>query len=137
MGSVHPIMNVFMNMGSVAVIALGANYIVSGESTPETIIAFIQYFTQISMALMAVTRMLVMYTKSSASAKRIEEVLLTESEIKTYSADEYPKKQTDSHIVFDNVIFSYNGRRNNIEDLSFELKKGEHLGIIGTTGSGK
>ena len=60
MGTVHPIMTVFMNLGSVTVILLGARFIAQSQSTPETIIAFIQYFTQISMALMAVTRMFVM-----------------------------------------------------------------------------
>jgi len=137
MGTVHPIMNVFMNMGSVAVIILGARFIARGTSSPETIIAFIQYFTQISMALMAVTRMFMMYTKSSASAKRIEEVLLAKEEIFVKSKAEYPDITTENHIVFENVSFSYNKKRNDIESISFALKKGERLGIIGATGSGK
>ncbi|MBQ4332176.1 MAG: ABC transporter ATP-binding protein [Clostridia bacterium] len=137
MGTVHPIMTVFMNLGSVTVILLGARFIAQSQSTPETIIAFIQYFTQISMALMAVTRMFVMYTKSSASAKRIEEVLLCEEEITVKTKAEHPDRDTDAHILFDGVTFSYNGKRNNLEDISFALPRGGHLGIIGATGSGK
>ena len=137
MGTTHPIMNVCMNLASVAVIALGAVFVSRGLSKPETLIAFMQYFIQISMALMAVTRMFVMYTKSSASAKRIEEVLLTEEEISLLSKEDYPDKSTSSHIVFDKVSFSYNKKRNNLEDISFEIKKGGKLGIIGATGSGK
>ena len=75
MGSVHPLMTMFMNAGTIGVIGLGAYYTSKGISHPETIIAFMQYFTQISMAMMAVTRMFVMYTKCSASAGRISEVL--------------------------------------------------------------
>lgn len=137
MGSVNPLMTVFMNAGSVAVIALGAIFISRGTSKPETVIAFMQYFTQISMAMMAVTRMFVMYTKSSASAKRIEEVLLSEEDISVKSKSEYADKDTSAHIVFDGVTFSYNGRRDNLKDISFKLNRGEHLGIIGATGSGK
>ena len=70
MGSVNPVMTMFMNVGSVAVIALGAVRVSGGLSEPETIIAFMQYFTQISMAMMSVTRMFVMYTKCAASAGR-------------------------------------------------------------------
>lgn len=137
MGTVHPIMTVFMNLGSVAVIALGAHFIAGGTSSPETVIAFMQYFTQISMALMAVTRMFVMYTKCSASAKRIEEVLLSPEDITVKSKTDFPDKKTDAHICFNNVTFSYNSKRNNLENISFTVGHGGHVGIIGATGSGK
>ncbi|MBO5452741.1 MAG: ABC transporter ATP-binding protein [Clostridia bacterium] len=137
MGSVHPVMTVFMNGGSVAVVALGAVLVSRNVSRPETVIAFMQYFTQISMAMMAVTRMFVMYTKCAASANRISEVLNSEEDITIESKTEFPDRNTDSHIVFENVSFSYNGKRNNLENISFELKKGQSLGIIGATGSGK
>ena len=137
MGSVHPIMTMFMNGGSVAVISLGAVFAAKGKSDPETIIAFMQYFTQISMAMMAVTRMFVMYTKCSASAVRISEVLSAPEEIICHSESEYPPIKTDAHIVFDKVCFSYAGKKNNTNNISFSLKRGESLGIIGATGSGK
>lgn len=137
MGSVHPVMTLFMNMGSVAVIAIGAARISNSLSEPETVIAFMQYFTQISMAMMAVTRMFVMYTKSSASARRISEVLCTDEDITVKTKTEYPDKPTDAHILFDGVTFSYNGKRNNLENISFSIPKGGSLGIIGATGSGK
>lgn len=137
MGTVNPIMTVLMNVGSVAVIALGATLISSGISSPETIIAFMQYFTLISMAMMSVTRMFVMYTKCAASAGRIAQVLNSEEDITVRPKSEYPDKKTDAHIIFDNVSFSYNGKRNNLENISFKLPKGGSLGIIGATGSGK
>lgn len=137
MSSVNPAMNIFMNLGSVAVIALGAAYVSRGISDPETIIAFMQYFTQISMAMMSITRIFVMYTKSAASANRIEEVLLAEEEIPVFPKEKYPDADTDAHILFDHVTFTYNGRKNNLEDIDFTVKKGGHIGIIGATGSGK
>lgn len=137
MGTVHPLMTILMNMGSIAVIVLGAHFVSKSSSSPETIIAFMQYFTQISMAMMAVTRMFVMYTKSSASSRRIEEVLNAKEDLTIATKEEYPDISTDTHIKFQNVSFSYNKKSNNLENISFSLKRGEHLGIIGATGSGK
>ncbi len=137
MGMVHPIMTVLMNGGIVAVVALAAGRVAGGKSDPETVIAFMQYFTQISMAMMALSRMFVMYTKCAASARRISEVLEAPEDLVVQNVAEYPDKQTDAHIEFDDVCFSYLGRRNNMEHISFTLPKGGSLGIIGATGSGK
>ncbi len=137
MGSVHPIMTMFMNVGSVAVIAVASGRVQDGLSDPETVIAFMQYFTQISMALMTVTRMFTMYTKSAASAKRIEEVLTSDAQIPVCSKTDFPDADTKARIKFDHVSFSYNGKRNNLNDINFEIPAGGSLGIIGATGSGK
>jgi len=139
MGSVNPLMTLFMNIGSVAVIALGAYFVSKGSSDPENVIAFMQYFTLISMALMSVTRIFVMYTKCSASAHRIAEVLNTDEDIKVESEKDYPSKTDENvpHVLFENVSFSYNGRKNNLEKINFGLARGGSLGIIGATGSGK
>ena len=149
MGSMNPIMNLFMNFGSVAVIALGAYRVSGGLSKPETIIAFMQYFTQISMAMMSLNRIFVMYTKCAASAGRIAEVLNTEEDVVVGTKEEFPDwsadaamaeasdQPIDAHIIFDNVSFSYKGKRNNLENISFAVPKGGSLGIIGATGSGK
>lgn len=137
MSSVNPAMNFFMNLGIIAVIALGAIFVSKGVSDPETIIAFMQYFTIISTAMMSVTRIFVMYTRCAASAGRIEEVLLTAEDLPVRNKSEFPDKKSDAHIVFDNVTFSYNGKRNNLDGLDFSAKRGQHIGIIGATGSGK
>lgn len=137
MGITNPVMTLCMNIGSVAVIALGALCISGGVSSPETVVAFMQYFTLISMAMMSVTRMFVMYTKSSASARRIAEVLNAPEDLAVQSKDVHPDTATDAHIVFDGVSFSYSGKKNDLSDISFALPRGGHLGIIGATGSGK
>ncbi|MGN0984945.1 MAG: ABC transporter ATP-binding protein [Candidatus Enterenecus sp.] len=137
MGSVHPVMDVLMNGGIVAVVAISASRVSAGTSDPETVIAFMQYFTQISMAMMSLTRMFTMYTKSAASARRIAEVLDAPEDLTVKSEEEYPARETDAHIEFDDVSFSYLGRGSDLEHISFRLPRGGSLGIIGATGSGK
>ena len=137
MGAVNPIMTLLMNSGIVAVVALAANRVANHQSDPETVIAFMQYFTLISMAMMSVTRMFVMFSKSSASANRIAEVLDTKDDLTVKSENQYPAKKTDAFITFENVSFSYKGKRNNLENISLSVPRGGSLGIIGATGSGK
>ena len=137
MGLANPIMTMLMNFGIVGVVALAASRVQDGRSDPETVIAFMQYFTLISTAMMSVTRIFVMYTKSAASARRIAEVIDSKEDFEVESEEKYPKIKTDAHIVFKNVSFSYNGVKNNISDINLEIAKGGSLGIIGATGSGK
>ncbi len=134
MGSVNPVMTLLMNLGIAAVVAISAYRVSAGTSSPATVIAFIQYFTLISMAMMSLSRIFVMYTKSGASAKRIAEVLTAPDR---YFVTEEGSRSDNSHITFDNVSFSYLGKKNNLENISFSLNRGDTLGVIGATGSGK
>lgn len=135
MGVVNPIMTLLMNMGIVAVIGVSAYFVATNRSSAATVIAFMQYFTLISMAMMSLSRMFVMYTKCAASAKRISLVMEQVSELRLCQDD--GKGDSSFRISFENVTFSYLGKVNNLKDISFSLKKGETLGIIGATGSGK
>ena len=135
MGVVNPIMTLLMNTGIVAVIAVSAYFVANNTSSATTVLAFMQYFTLISMAMMSLSRMFVMYTKCAASARRISQVMETENEWKVCPDD--GKGDKSNHISFENVSFSYLGKTNNIKSVSFTLKKGQTLGIIGATGSGK
>ena len=135
MGIVNPIMTLLMNLGIVAVVAFSAYFVSEGKSSTATVIAFMQYFTLISMAMMSLSRMFVSYTKCAASAKRISEVMEEKSELVTVCDDNAGDPRL--HISFEGVSFSYLGKRNNLSDISFSLKRGESLGIIGATGSGK
>ncbi len=135
MGAVNPIMTLLMNLGIVAVVACSAYFVSNNTSSTATVIAFMQYFTLVSMAMMALSRMFVMYTKCAASANRITKVMQQTSELEIIEDD--GKGDTSLQISFENVTFSYLGKENNIKNVSFSLKKGETLGIIGATGSGK
>ncbi len=137
MGLVNPTMTGLMNIGITLVVALCALRVSKGLSSAENVIAFMQYFTQISMALMTVTRIFTSYTKASASAVRIVEVLETPVDITITTKADFADIETDAHIIFDNVSFSYLGVKNDLEGISFSLYRGESLGIIGATGSGK
>ena len=135
MGVVNPIMTLLMNAGIVAVIAVSAFFVSNGTSSATTVIAFMQYFTLISMAMMSLSRMFVMYTKCSASASRISLVMDSRSELEICEDD--GEGDPSLHISFENVSFSYLGKKKDLREVSFALKKGETLGIIGATGSGK
>jgi len=139
MAASNPFMNLFLNLGLTAVIFVGALLVSSNGAKPGVIIAFTQYFTHIANALMAVTRIFVMYTKAAASARRIDEVLICEEDMPLASVEEYPPRPADDacFLEFDHVNFSYNKTKNNISDMSFTVPKGSRLGIIGATGSGK
>ena len=134
MGIVNPVMTLLMNLGIAAVVAVAAFRVAEKLSSSATVIAFMQYFTLVSMAMMSLSRMFVMYTKCAASASRISEVLNTDD---SYIITADDSVTNNFHISFDNVSFSYFGKKNNLTDISFNLNKGEHLGIIGATGSGK
>ncbi len=135
MGSVNPVMTLFMNLGIAGVVAMAAFQVSKGNSSAATVIAFMQYFTLISMAMMSLSRMFVMYTKCAASARRISEVLTTPDDFFVTESDEV--KKDDPHIVFENVTFSYLGKKPNLDNISLSIERGGSLGIIGATGSGK
>ena len=135
MGVVNPIMTLLMNMGIVGVVAVSAYYVSKGLSSATTVIAFMQYFTLISMAMMSLSRMFVMYTKCAASAKRISLVMEEQSELSLCEDDGLG--DPSAHVAFDSVSFSYLGKKDNLKNISFSIKRGETLGIIGATGSGK
>lgn len=139
MSVANPLMNYFMNLGITAVVVVGAFRVNADASDPGKIIAFIQYFTLISMAMMSVSRIFLIISKASASANRIEEVLLTPPDLTVADSTEYPphRDEKDMGIVFDGVSFAYNGKKEVLHDISFALPKGGTLGIIGATGSGK
>ena len=133
----NPIVTVLLNFGLAVVIVVGAYRVMGGLSETGKIIAFIQYFTMISNAMIGITRVFVNYSKGSASAQRIAEVINTEPDLCTESEEKYPSVKTDAHVSFENVSFSYLGKKNNVSDVSLELGHGATLGIIGATGSGK
>ena len=140
MATTNPMMNLFLNFGLVFVILLGAFLVNSGITKIGKIIAFQSYFTIILTAVISLSRMFVILSKGTASADRIAEVLDLPQELTTQPEDRSPKEEgvaDDEFVAFDHVSFSYLGQQDNLSDISFTLKKGETLGIIGSTGSGK
>ncbi|MEG0899074.1 MAG: ABC transporter ATP-binding protein [Oscillospiraceae bacterium] len=135
MAITNPTMNWFLNIGMTAVILIGAFLVNSGTSQAGKIIAFMSYFTIILNAMMSVTRIFVRSSKAIASADRLDEILNLPQDLTVSNVVDY--KDNDCHIEFDDVSFSYHKKEANTKNISFKLKKGETLGIIGGTGSGK
>lgn len=136
----NPATTLVLNLGFAGVILAGAYLVQKGETGPGTIIAFLSYFTIILNAMLGITRIFIMCSKGIASAGRIAEVLQTPEEMKVYPHETCAKQQENPacpHVEFQHVTFSYLQKKNNLTDISFALKKGETLGIIGPTGSGK
>ena len=135
MAASNPLMNLFLNAGLTLVVVVGAFRVYEGQTQAGTILAFLTYFTIILNAMLSINRMFMLFSKGLASAKRISEVLDTPEDLRLLSKDH---KETQDHITFDHVSFAYHtGRSEVISDISFHLKKGETLGIIGATGCGK
>ncbi len=145
MAVINPIMNLLLNGGLTLVVIIGAYRVNSGASEVGKIVAFLSYFTMILNAMLMITRIFVTISKANASANRIFEVLYMEEDLKVCEglAEE---KGSDNHISFHNVTFSYPQRKEeegekdestNVENIDFQIKEGESLGIIGATGSGK
>jgi ATP-binding cassette subfamily B protein len=134
MAIVNPSMNFFLNIGLVFVIIAGAYRVNAGLTEVGKILAFLTYFTIILNAMMNISKMFVIISKAIASADRIIEVIDTPDDMLISTCE---RLYDDTYIKFDNVTFSYNNIKPNIENISFGINKGETLGIIGATGSGK
>ena len=134
MAVTNPAMNLVFNLGLTLVVIVGAYRVNDGLTAPGKIVAFLSYFTIMLQAIMAITRIFVIYSKASASASRIAQVLDAEEDLKVIS--QCKSSSSEDHIAFQHVNFSYT-KEPCIMDMDFQIKKGESLGIIGSTGSGK
>lgn len=133
----NPLTNLVMNFAIAAIVWFGGIRVNNGNMNTGEIIAFVGYMAQILTALIVISNLVVIYTKSFASAERISEVLNT-----TTSIDNPENTKTDVNtdiaVEFENVAMTYEeGSENDIENISFKVRKGEVVGIIGGTGSGK
>lgn len=135
MAITNPTATLVLYLGLTIVVAAGAFRVNSGLTAPGVIIAFLSYFTIILNAMLGITRIFVVCSKGSASARRIAQVLETEDALPIPPQGEKVCEQY--HVQMDDVSFSYNKVEDNVCGISFKLKRGETLGIIGATGSGK
>lgn len=132
----NPLTYAVLNLAIAAIVWFGGFRVQIGGLTQGEVIAFVNYMTQISLALVVVANLVVLFTKAAASASRINEILDIEPSVKNgeYSGE----GEVSTAVKFDNVSFSYNKNGENaLENISFTAEKGETIGIIGGTGSGK
>ena len=149
MNATNPLMNAILNAGLTGVVVVGAFRVNSGASQPGAVIAFLSYFTMILTALMTLSRVFIMFSKGIASGRRVAEVLEAPEDMRVLpavpeaddaGADDTPgaaASDEKAHIVFDHVSFSYGKAEHDLEEVSFSLRPGQTLGVIGPTGCGK
>lgn len=141
-----PFMQMCLNVGLTLVVIYGAKRVNDGLMQPGVILAFLTYFNMITMGVMGLNRIFMSLSKASASADRIDDVLSADDD---WIIEQDDQIDSSDFISFDNVSFSYGKESRNsgsfaggkrekaIDGISFSLKKGESLGIIGPTGCGK
>ncbi len=146
-----PIVTLFLNVGLTLVVLVGARRVNDGQTAPGVILAFLTYFNMILMGVMGLNRIFMMMSKANASANRIREIIDLPEELTPVPEEELAQAPGDEALIFDHVSFNYDAdapgeahgqflgeqRQQCLHDISFRVKKGGSLGIIGATGSGK
>jgi ATP-binding cassette subfamily B protein len=132
-----PLVNLVVNVASVAVLWLGASRIDSGHLQIGSLVAYLSYLIQILMAVMLATFTISMIPRAAVSAGRIQEVIDTDSTV-VAPANPRAMKQGAVAIAFREVSFNYPGAEHSVlDDISFETAPGETTAIVGSTGAGK
>ena len=138
MSMMMPLLMFIMSSITVLIVWVGAHNVDSGTMQVGDMMAFIQYTMQIVMAFLMISMISIMLPRAAVSARRINEVIETDSSIK----DKEETKKFDPNkkglVEFKNVSFRYaDADENTLNNISFTCKKGETTAIIGSTGSGK
>lgn len=136
---INPLTFLVVNVGIMLVIYFGGNLTINNELTNGDLVALISYLNQILMALIVVSNLVIIFTKAFSSQKRIDQLLQSETSIVNYSKyKDISLNYGDEFINFENVSFKYEDDGNEvISNINFKINKGEKIGIIGGTGSGK
>lgn len=134
----NPMTYVVVNLAIIAIIWVGGIQVDTGAITQGDVTALVSYMTQILLALIALSNLIVTFTKATASASRINDVFA----ITTTLSDEGNEKQvgakTASKVEFQQVSYTYkNAKETSLQEISLSVNAGETIGIIGGTGSGK
>lgn len=133
----NPLMQLGLYASMVGLLYVGGNLIQSGDAKVGEITGLLTYVLQLLNALLMLVQLLIMFSRTIASVDRIKEVLHAEN-VMVFNQSEY--RIQDAHITVKDVSFHYDQTANSapvLEAINFELHKGETLGIIGQTGSGK
>ena len=134
-----PMMMLFMNLTTLAVMFFGGRQVIAGDMEVADFSAFLTYITQILMSLMMFTMLFMSTSRAFASAKRIKEVLDEKIELNDDNAAYKDKTVDKGEVEFKNVSFRYykSSEETVLKDIDLTIRAGSTVGIIGSTGSGK
>ncbi|MBQ7756445.1 MAG: ABC transporter ATP-binding protein [Oscillospiraceae bacterium] len=134
----NPATYVVVNLAILAIMWFGGKTVYAGDLSQGEVIALVNYMSQILLALVALANLIVILTKASASSLRINEIFNTKPELSDENAKEITENNSENAVEFKNVSFKYSSDADNaVSGLTFTVKKGQTIGIIGGTGSGK
>ncbi len=134
----NPLTYIIINCAVLAVIWVGGKQVFSGIITQGEVIALVNYMSQILVELIKLANLIVTVNKAIACGNRIGEVLEVESSIKNEKTGQMAEEKNAPAVVFSHVSMSYAGSKEEaLTDITFEAKRGQTIGIIGGTGSGK
>ncbi len=135
----RPVMNIVLNIAVVGIIYVGSVQVREGSAAPGTVMAAITYISQILNGMMMLAMIFQTLSRGMASAKRLQEVIDTESGIVQDSGAGAPQQAEEKGSVrFERVSFSYGEKEKNVlRNIILKIRPGETLGIIGATGCGK
>ncbi len=131
----NPLTYLVMNAAILAILWFGGIRVSMGELTTGEVIAFVNYMIQILFALIVIANLVALFTRASASAVRVGEVL--DEMPGVMGGGVLPRDGGDAVVAFDRVNFSYGEGELALKEITFTVKRGEKIGVIGTTGSGK
>lgn len=135
----NPMTSFVMNAAIICILWTSGFHINSGRISQGVIIAFVNYITQILLALIVVSNLVIIFTKASVSAKRVNEVLEASSSIAEDPKDiPFTADKKTPAIQFNDVSFGYSATGDMaLYDISICINRGETIGLLGSTGSGK
>ncbi len=133
-----PVTYAVTNAAIIAIVWFGAVNVNAGNMRTGEIVALVSYMTQILLAMIVVANLVILMTGAGASARRINEVFETKPSVVEKNRDYISvKENSPEKIRFENVSFSYSGSEETLTGISFSVKRGQTVGIIGGTGCGK
>ncbi len=121
----------------ILILYFGAGKVNSGELLSGDIVALVSYMTQILLAMIVLANLVVLLSRGSASASRINDVFEMKPSVTDKNKNEIKTDKNAPKIEFKNVSFSYGEGDSELENVSFKIERNSFTGIIGTTGSGK
>ena len=133
----NPATFVIINAAIIAILWFGGGLVNTGEMTQGEVFAFVNYMTQISLALVVVAQLVVTVTKAIASGTRVVELLDAAPSITDDGNTEVDTSVDAPAVKFDHVSFGYNEGKYTLTDLTLTVPRGASVGVIGGTGSGK